>query len=104
MKTNFRDNNIIKCGDFDVGYMVGTKVIRVRTEEDLKEMWGEIRKNWCTTFWCDGLVDNESSKSNKSSKPGRKRKRAASDEGSDDEATSSQSTKTQKKMDNELKV
>ena len=95
IKTNFHDD--IKTGD-DVGYMVGTEVIRVRTEEDLKEMWGEVRKNWCTTLWCDGLVVDESSKSNsnKSSKPGRKRKRAASDEESDDEATSSHSTKTQK--------
>ena len=71
IKTNFHDD--VKCGDFDVGYMVGTEVIRVWTEEDLKEMWGEIRKNWCTTLLCDGLVDDESSKSNKSSKPGRKR-------------------------------
>jgi hypothetical protein len=80
--------------------MVGTEVIRVRTEEDLKEMWGEIRKNRCTTLWCDGLVDHESqckSGSSKSNKSGRKRKRAASDEESEDEATSSQSTKTQKK-------
>ena len=102
IKTNFHDD----VGDFDVSYMVGTEVIRVRTEEDLKEMWGEIRKNRCTTLWCDGLVDDESSKSNKSSKPGHKRKCAASDEESDDEATSSQSTKTQKKkkMDNEIKV
>ena len=83
--------------------MVGTEVIRVQIKEDLKEMWGEIRKNQCTTLWCDGLVDDESSKSNK---PGRKRKCAASDEESDDKATSSQSTKTQKKkkMDNEIKV
>ena len=41
-------------------------------------------------------------KSNKSSKPGHKRKNAASDEESDDEATSCQSTKTQEKMDNEI--
>ena len=57
-------------------------------------MWGEIRKNQCATLWCDGLVDDESSKSNKS---GRKRKCAASDKESDDKATSSQSIKTQKK-------
>ena len=104
IKTNFHDD--IKSGDFDVGYMVGTEIIRVRTEEDLKEMWGEIRKNRCTALWCDGLVDDESGKSSKSSKPGRKRKHAASDEESDYEATSSQSTKTQKKkkMGNETKV
>ena len=103
-KTNF--HNDVKSGDFDVACMVGAEVIRVQTE-DLKEMWGEIRKNQCTTLWCDSLVDCERSKSNKSSKPGRKRKRAASDEESDDdEATSSQSTKTQKKKttDNEIKV
>ena len=71
IKTNFHDD--VKSGDFDVGNMVGTEVIRVQAEEDLKEMWGEIRKNRCTTLWCDGLVDDESSKSSKSSKPGRKK-------------------------------
>ena len=101
IETNFHGD--MKSGDFDVGYMVGTEIIRVRTEEDLKEMWGETKRSPCTVLWCDGLVDDSSGKSSKSSKSGRKRKRAASDEESDDEAN--QSTKTQKKkVDNEIKV
>ena len=101
IKTNLHDD--IKCGDYDVGYMVETEVIRVRTKEDLKEMWSDIKKSQCTTLWCDGLLDEESGKCGKSSKSGHKRKRAVSDEESDDEA--SQSTKTQKKkVDNEDKV
>ena len=34
MKTNFHD---VKPGDFNVGYMVGTEVIRVQTKEDSKK-------------------------------------------------------------------
>ena len=48
LKTTFHDD--IKSGDSDVGYMVRAEVIRVRTEEDLKEMGGEIRNNRCTTL------------------------------------------------------
>lgn len=99
IKKNFHGD--VKSRDFDVGYMVETEVIRVRTE-DLKEMWGEIKRSPCTALWCDGLVDDSSGKSNKSSKSGHKRKRAASDDESDDEAN--QSTKTQKKVVNEIKV
>ena len=90
----------MKSGDFDV-YMVGTEIIRVRTE-DLKQMWDEIKRSPCTALWCDGLVDDSSGKLSRSSKSGRKRKRAASDEESDDVAN--QSIKTQKKVDNEIKV
>ena len=67
--------------------MVGTEIIRVRTE-DLKEMWGEIKRSPCTALRCDGLVDDSSGKLSKSSC---KRKHAASEEESDE---ANQSTKT----------
>ena len=101
IKTCLHDD--IKSGDFDVGYMPGTNVIRVRTEEDLKEMWADIKKSksQCTTLWCDGLFDDESGKSGKS---GRKRKQAASDDESDNEAHQSKKICKKKKVDNEAKV
>ena len=95
IKMNLHDD--IKCGDYDVGYMVGTAIIRVRTKEDLKEMWGDIKKSQCTTLWCDGLVDEESGESGKSSKSGCKRKRAVSDEESDDEEVSLQRHRRRKR-------
>ena len=102
IETNFHGD--VKSGDFDVGYMMGTEIIRVRSEEDLKEMWGEIKRSPCTALWCDGLVDDSSGKSSKSSKSGRKRKRAASDEESDNEANQPTKIQKKKKADNEIKV
>ena len=102
IKTNLHDD--IKSGDFDVGYMIGTEVIRVRTEEDLKEMWNEVKKNQCIALWCDGLVDVESGMSSKSSKSGSKRKRAASNDESEDETTQPTKAQKKKKLDNDAKV
>ena len=93
IKANLHDD--IKSGDFDVGYMIGNEVIRVRTEEDLREMWGDLRKSSSTTLWCDGLIDEESGKASKSSNSSRKRKHVASDDESDGEP--SRITKTQKR-------
>ena len=66
IKRNLRDN--ITLGDFDVGYMLGTEVIRVRTVEDLRQMLCDIRKasGQNATLWCDGLVDDERLKTSKS--------------------------------------
>ena len=61
----------IISGNFDVGFINGVNVIRVRTREDVKEMLSEIEKAKSNTMlWCDGLVDNE----RKSATSGRKRK------------------------------
>ena len=97
-------HNDIKSGDFDVGYMIGSEVIRVRTEEDLKEMWGDIHKSSSTTLWCDGLIDDESGKSSKSSKSSRKRKYVASDDDSDGEQSQSTRPQKRKKVEKDEKV
>ena len=102
IKTNLHDD--IWPGDFDVGYTTGTEVIRVWTEEDLKEMWGDIKKSSSTALWCDGLIDYESDKPSKFGKSGRKRKRAASDDESDNEASQSTKTQKKKKVDNDVEV
>ena len=44
--------------NFDVGYVQGTCVVRVRSKEDLVEMWTALSKpNSKITLWCDGLKD-----------------------------------------------
>lgn len=63
IKTNFHDHNsITESGDFDVGYMIRTEIIRVRSEEDLKEMWGEVKRSPFTALWRDGLLHDDSCK------------------------------------------
>ena len=50
----------VVCGDFDVGYVQGASVIRVRSKQDIKEMWPEIIKGKIM-LWCDGLKGNKTS-------------------------------------------
>lgn len=85
----------ISSRDFDIGYMQGSNVIRVRTAEDMSEMWSEVKKQGM--LWCDGLLDAGAKKS------GRKGK-YVSDEDSDDEPPVTQHKKKKKKPDNEAKV
>ena len=77
--------------------MQGTNVIRVRTKDDLLEMWSDIRKQRSCTLWCDGLVEFGS----KYSKSNIKRKHASDDE-SEEELP--RSRKKKKKAANEDRV
>ena len=55
IKTKLSDD--ITVGDFDVGYVQGTTVVRIRSSDDLEELWSLLRqpqKN--TLLWCDGLI------------------------------------------------
>ena len=70
---------------FDVGYIQGTNVIRIRSKEDLLETWAEIRKSKNTSLWCDGLI--ESSTSSK-----RKRKLVLEDEDEDEQPRKKRNT------------
>ena len=66
--------------NFDVGYIQGKTVVRVRSEEDMAEMWSEIKKPGSTTsLWCDGLIEATTKP-----KASRRRKLQLSDD-SDDE-------------------
>ena len=82
---------------FNTGYMQGSNVIRVRTKEDMSEMWSEVKKQGM--LWCDGLVDT-GSKANKFDSKGKH----VSDEDSDDEPYVTQPPKKEKKQDNEAKI
>ena len=42
--------------EYDVGYVQGSNVVRVRTAEDLDELWALLRKPQSNVaIWCDGL-------------------------------------------------
>ena len=83
---------------FDVGYIQGSNVIRVRSKEDLSEMWSEIKKSKNTCVWCDGLMEVSSKKS------GRKRKTPISDGEDSDEGSSSKPKPKNKHADVDEKV
>jgi hypothetical protein len=40
---------------FDAGYIQGSCVVRVRSKEDMAEMWSDVRKGKNNYLWCDGL-------------------------------------------------
>ena len=50
--------------NFDVGYVQGNSVIRVRSKEDLFEMQTEVKKSK-GSLWCDGLAIEKKSTSRK---------------------------------------
>ena len=52
----------IICGDFDVGVMDGTAVVNIRTLEDLKDVWMDVRKSE-KVFLCDALEEHPKSSS-----------------------------------------
>ena len=75
----------------DVGYIQGTTVIRIRSKEDLAEMWSEIKKPRCTSsLWCDGLIEGTKKKS------GRKRLISDDEDESDDDVPSRKRRKKHK--------
>ena len=72
-------NEDIVTEDFDIGFVNGSSVIRIRNKEDLSDVWSALRKPGNKmTLWCDGLVDRR----------GNSRKLAQSEDvGSDSELT-----------------
>ena len=51
----------ITSKDFDIGYVQGSNVIRIRSREDLSEMWIDLRNPKSKmTLWCDGLKESSS--------------------------------------------
>ena len=46
--------------NFDVGYVQGTKVVRIRSRLDLQEFWQNFKKS-NLILWCDGLKCEDAS-------------------------------------------
>ena len=82
-------NEEITPHDFEIGFISGASIIRVRNE-DLSELWSDLRKPGSkVTVWCDGLKDK-----------GTASRKHAHSEDSEDERPS----KRKKQAENETKV
>ena len=46
----------VTASEFDVGFISGTNVVSVRSEEDLAEIWSNQLKGDRIVLWCDGLA------------------------------------------------
>ena len=73
IRNALRDDIIVQ--DFDVGYIQGANVVRIRSKDDLSEMWAELKLKNNVSMWCGGLVSSKKSS----------RKLCMSDDESDDE-------------------
>lgn len=74
-------NEDIVAEDFDVGFVEGSSVVRMRSKQDLYELWSRLRKPGTKmSLWCDGLLERGGKKSE-----GRKRARG-DDVGSENES------------------
>ena len=88
----------ITTDDFDIGFVDGSSIVRLRNKEDLIEVWSGLRETGSKmTLWCDGLIDRSTRKSD-----GRKRVRS-DDVGSESELTETRPSK-RKQPEREEKV
>lgn len=76
---------ISQSSKFDIGYLQGSNVVSIRSEEDLLEIWENFRKGANITLWCDCLQ-----------KSGHKRARNE-DESSEDEVEVGKAVKKRKR-------
>lgn len=88
----------ITTDDFDIGFVDGSSIVRLRNKEDLVEVWSGLRKTGSKmTLWCDNLIDRSTRKSD-----GRKRVRS-DDVGLESELTETRPSK-RKQPEREEKV
>ncbi len=46
--------------DFDIGYIQGSTVVRIRSKEDISELWANVRKpSSKMSVWCDVVLPME---------------------------------------------
>lgn len=49
----------ISSEDFDIGFVEGANVVRIRSSEDLAEFWSDLKKPGSKlSLWCDGLMED----------------------------------------------
>ena len=63
--------------DFDVGFYNGSTVVSIRSEQDLQEIWQDVKRGTQIVLWCDGLKESEKNAP-------KKRKHVSSDESDSD--------------------
>lgn len=82
----------IVAGNFECGYLQGSTVVIIRSKEDLRETWDNLKKGKNITLWCDGLNSATSS-------GGRKRSLHIDSDDDEDLAKKSQQVKKRKKTE-----
>ena len=59
----------ITTENFDVGYIQGLTVIRIRSKEDMTELWANVKDpSKKINVWCDGLIETDTSGSKRKQK------------------------------------
>ena len=49
-------DDIASTDDFDIGFLDGSNLVRIRSTQDLAETWAMLSSNSKVTLWCDGLL------------------------------------------------
>ena len=78
------------CNDFEIGYCHSNNVVTIRKQEDLEEIWKEIKSGQKHVLWCNGLKVS--------------RKRSSSSMDSDDEDLDLKTKKRKKDDDKEERI
>ena len=59
-------------GKFDIGFLQGNTVISIRNDQDITEVYNDIKRGIKVTLWCDGLKEPGTSSTHCSSSKKRK--------------------------------
>ena len=85
--------------NFDVGYIEGSTVVRIRSKEDLSELWANVKQpNSKVNVWCNGLKETLSATVSRDTKHKRKRP------DSEDVSVSANKRKKQQQANKEVEV
>ena len=96
--TQLTDDIIIR-GDFDVGYYQASTIVSIRSPQDVREIWNDVKRGVNHILWCDGLKESNTMSSNT-------RKRSKDSESDSDEdvvKTVTNKKKKQSRKDEKLK-
>ena len=97
--TQLTDDIIIR-GDFDVGYYQASTIVSIRSPQDVREIWSDVKRGVKHVLWCDGLKERNTvlSKTRKRSK----KKDSESDSDEDVVETVTNKKKKQTRKDEKL--
>ena len=77
--TQLTDHIIIR-GDFDVGYYQASTIVSIRSPQDVREIWNDVKRGVKHVLWCDGLKESNTVSSNTRKRSKKKDSESDSDE------------------------
>ena len=98
--TQLTDDIIIR-GDFDVGYYQASTIVSIRSPQDVREIWNDVKRGVKHVLWCDGLKESNTVPS-KTRKRSKKKKDSESDSDEDVVETVTNKKKKQSCKDEKL--